>query len=103
MSGKEEMGDRTVAVSLVEDRWREIGRGPAIVGAYGSEILFAIAADEPAASDIGLMLRFDMPPLSVQTQHRLWARACIGSRNPRAVVAPLDSLGVSPVNARNFK
>jgi hypothetical protein len=103
MSDKEATAGRTTATSLSEDRWKEIGRGPAIVGAYGSEILFAAGADEPAADDIGLLLRFDTPPLPVQTRHRLWAKACFGARNARAVVLPLDSLGVSPVTSKNFR
>jgi hypothetical protein len=103
MSGKEATAGRTTTVSLSEDRWKEIGRGPAIVGAYGSEILFAAGADQPAPDDIGLLLRFDAPPLPVQAQTRLWAKACFGGRFARAVVVPIDSFGVSPVSPRSFR
>jgi hypothetical protein len=94
----------TKAVKLSDDRWTDLGRGPAIVGAYGSEILFAAGDVEPAVDDIGLVLRFDASPLPVQAQTRLWAKACFGGRNTRAVVLPLDlASGVSPVSSKNFR
>jgi hypothetical protein len=95
----------TTATKLSDDKWTSIGQGPAIVGAYGSEILFAAGDIEPGADDIGLVLRFDAPPLQVQAQIRLWARACFGGRNTRAVVLPLDGLvaAVSPPSSRSFK
>jgi hypothetical protein len=95
---------RTVAVRLSDDKWADLGRGPALVGAYGAEILFASGDVAPAVDDIGLLLRFDASPLPVQTQSRLWAKACFGGRNTRAVVLSLDlASGVSPVSTRNFK
>jgi hypothetical protein len=95
----------TTATKLSDDKWTSIGQGPAIVGAYGSEILFAAADVEPGANDVGLVLRFDAPPLPVHAQIRLWARACFGGRNTRAIVLPLDHqvAAVSPVSARGFK
>jgi hypothetical protein len=70
----------TTATKLSDDKWTSIGQGPAIVGAYGSEILFAAGDIEPGADDIGLVLRFDAPPLQVQAQIRLWAgRASAGA------------------------
>jgi hypothetical protein len=95
----------TTATKLSDDKWTSIGQGPAIVGVYGSEILFAAADVEPGADDVGLVLRFDAPPLPVQAQIRLWARACFGGRNTRAIVLPLDDLvaAVSPISTRGCK
>jgi hypothetical protein len=92
----------TRAELLVEEKWADLGPGPALISAFGAELLFAISDSEPDAAALGFMLRYDHPPLPVMSSSRLWARACPGGR-PRAIVAPLDSLGVSPPSSRNFK
>ena len=91
---------RTLAVRLSDDKWADLGRGPALIGAYGAEMLVAASDVAPMADDIGLLLRFDASPLLVQTQAKLWAKACFGGRNTRAVVLPID---LSPVNAKDFR
>jgi hypothetical protein len=81
-------------------------RGPALVAAYGGEILFAVSDVEPTSDDVGFMLRFDASPLPVASQAKLWARACQGGRYARAVIAPLAGAAlenVSPVSSKNFK
>jgi hypothetical protein len=88
----------TRAVRLAEDSWADLGQGPALVSAFGAELLLSIADVEPDAAAVGFMLRYDHPPLLVASSSRLWARACPGGR-ARAIVAPLDSLGVSPANS----
>lgn len=95
----------TKVVRLVDDEWTDLGRGPAMVAAYGAEMVFRSGEDAPAPEDVGMVLRFDASPLPVQTQGRLWGKACHLARNTRAVVLPLDDLGaaVSPPSARNFK
>jgi hypothetical protein len=92
----------TRAERLVEEKWADLGPGPALVSAFGAELLLAISDSEPVADAIGFMLRYDHPPLLVASTSRLWARACPGGR-PRAIVAPLDSLGVSPSTAKDFR
>jgi hypothetical protein len=92
----------TSAVRLAEDSWADLGQGPALVSAFGAELLLSIADVEPDAAAVGFMIRYDHPPLPVASSSRLWARACPGGR-PWAIVAPLDSLGVSPPSSRNFK
>jgi len=88
----------TRAVRLAEDSWADLGQGPALVSAFEAELLLSIADVEPDAAAVGFMLRYDHPPLPVASSSRLWARACPGGR-PRAIVAPLDSLGVSAANS----
>ena len=92
----------TRAVRLAEERWSDLGAGPALVSAFGAELLLSIADVEPAADAIGFMIRYDQAPLSVMSSSRLWARACPGAR-ARAIVAPLDSLGVSPPTTKDFR
>jgi hypothetical protein len=92
----------TRAVRLAEDSWADLGQGPALVSAFGAELLLSIADVEPDATAVGFMLRYDHPPLPVASSSRLWARACPGGR-PRAIVAPLDSLGVSPSSPKDFR
>jgi hypothetical protein len=93
----------TKVVKLSEDSWADLGRGPAMVAAYGAEMVFRSGEDTPAANDVGMLLRFDASPLSVPTRGRLWAKACFAARNTRAVVLPLDDMGVLPVCAGDFK
>jgi len=81
----------TRAVRLAEDRWADLGPGPALVSAFGAELLLSITDVEPEADQIGFMLRYDQAPLPVMSSARLWARACPGGR-ARAIVAPLDSV-----------
>jgi hypothetical protein len=83
----------TRAERLVEEKWADLGPGPALISAFGAELLLAISDAEPVADAIGFMIRYDHPPLPVASSSRLWARACPGGR-PRAIVAPLDSLGL---------
>jgi hypothetical protein len=92
----------TRAVRLAEDNWADLGQGPALVSAFGVELLLSIADVGPDAEAVGFMLRYDHPPLPVASSSRLWARACPGG-HPRAIVAPLDSLGVSPVSSKSFR
>jgi hypothetical protein len=84
----------TRAVRLAEDRWSDLGVGPALVSAFGAEMLLSIADVEPAADAIGFMIRYDQGPLPVMSSSRLWARACPGVRS-RAIVASLDLLGLT--------
>ncbi len=82
---------RTMSVKLSEDKWVSVGEGPSLVGAWGTEILFAISDVEPGLEDVGFILRLEAPPLPVDTQARLWARASLGgARFARVVVAPLN-------------
>jgi hypothetical protein len=87
----DEMADavRTSAVKLSDDRWTDLGLGPALVGAYGDEVIVAISDAEPGPDDVGFMLRFNANPLPLATEARLWGRACVGSQFARAVIAPL--------------
>ena len=70
-----------------------LGLGPALISAFGAELLLAICRLEPDAAAIGFLVRYDHPPLPIMSSSRLWARACPGGR-PRAIVAPLDLLGL---------
>ena len=92
----------TRAEWLVEDKWADLGPGPALISAFGAEVLLAISNSEPAPAAIGFMLRYDHAPLPVASSSSLWARACPGGR-ARAIVAPLDLLGGVSPSSRNFK
>jgi hypothetical protein len=85
----------TRAERLVEEKWADLGPGPALISAFGAELLLAISDAEPVADAIGFMVRYDHPPLPVMSSSRLWARACPGGR-PRAIVAPLDPSAFRP-------
>jgi hypothetical protein len=100
MSNYEGSAARTVTVKVSDDRWTRLGEGPAIVGVHGSEIMFATGDVEPSGDDVGLLVRFDGSPIPVQTQIGLWAKACFGVRNARAVVLPVQS---GPVSANKFR
>jgi hypothetical protein len=65
---------------LVEEKWADLGPGPALISAFGAELLLAISDAEPVADAIGFMLRYDHPPLPVMTSSRLWAR--VSRRSP---------------------
>ncbi len=92
----------TRAVRLAEERWSDLGPGPALVSAFGAELLLSIADGEPAADTIGFMIRYDQAPLPVMSSSRLWARACPGART-RAIVAPLDLLGLTFPSSKDLR
>jgi hypothetical protein len=98
----------TKRIRLTHDKWTELGQGPVHIGAAGGEIYYSLADEEPIA-DVGFLLRFDDPAISVPTRSRTWGRACLSNVYASVVVAPLsgdahDSLaGVSSPSARNSK
>ena len=66
----------TKAERLVEEKWADLGLGPALISAFGAELLLAISDSEPDAAAIGFLVRYDHPPLPIMSSSRLWARAC---------------------------
>jgi hypothetical protein len=85
------MDNPTRVVKIGDDRWTDLGMGPALLGAYGDEIYFRLGETEPAAEDpIGLIQRFDATPAVIPTRVRIWGRACLGGRYASAVVASLS-------------
>jgi hypothetical protein len=79
------------AISLDKSgEWVPVGMAPALLGAFGDELTFVIAEQAPDPDDrAGFILRFGSSPVVIPTHGRIWARASVGSRNARAVIAPL--------------
>lgn len=76
-------------IKLSSDRWTEAGSGPMLIGAHGDHVLFAVS-DAAPCGDVGFLQRFDAPPTVLTTTSRIWARATLGGRYGRAVVAALS-------------
>jgi hypothetical protein len=85
------MDGPTKVVKISDDRWTDLGVGPALLGANGDEIYFRLGEKEPAPEDpFGFIQRFDATPVMIPTRVRIWGRACLGGRYARAVVASLS-------------
>jgi hypothetical protein len=90
--------------------WVAVGMAPALLGAFGDELTFVIAEQAPDPDDAaGFILRFGSSPVVIPAHGRIWARASVGSRNARAVIATLSGnadgslAAVSPPSSRSFK
>jgi hypothetical protein len=82
----------TKAIPLNKDgAWVVVGMGPALLGAYGDELTFVVAEQAPDPDDAtGFIIRFGSSPVVVPAHGRIWARASVGSRHARAIIAPLN-------------
>jgi hypothetical protein len=78
------------AISLDKSgEWVAVGMAPALLGAFGDELTFVIAEQAPDPDAAGFILRFGSSPVVIPAHGRIWARASVGSRNARAVIASL--------------
>jgi hypothetical protein len=65
----------TVTVALSEGEWTSLGAGPALVGAYGGDLLLVSAVAQPAAASVGFEVHCAGAPVQIQATGTLWARA----------------------------
>jgi hypothetical protein len=89
------------------DAWVDLGEGPALLGAYGEELYYSVGEASPTPDEIGFLARFGSNPVVIPERSRIWARAQLGGRHARAVIATLsgnDALTAgSPPSSRDFK
>jgi hypothetical protein len=69
----------TVVTPLSETAWISIGIGPALIGAYGGDLLLVSAAEQPAAASVGFTVHCVGAPVQIQATGTLWARALMPS------------------------
>jgi hypothetical protein len=67
----------TVIAALSEDEWTSLGAGPALVGAFGGDLLLVSAAAQPSPASIGFLVHCAGAPVNIAATDTLWARACM--------------------------
>jgi hypothetical protein len=66
-----------VIAALSEDEWTSLGAGPALVGAFGGDLLLVSAAAQPSPASIGFLVHCAGAPVNIAATDTLWARACM--------------------------
>ena len=92
----------TRAEWLVEDKWADLGPGPALISAFGAEVLLAISDSEPAPAAIGFMLRYDHRPCRSRPHHGYGRERVLADALGRSSLRSICSAASSP-SSRNFK